>query len=232
MSDSRVPKSIFPFNSYLTTTDNFLQAISSGTTHNWERLGLSTDLADAWHNQLTAWQPLFDLWSSDSTRTKTVVADVHSFIDDFIASSRNTLNLIASSPNAISSDGVVFHLVITADRAKPSHPTMPITATCEVGFERLGGSTMRLSFHETGNSGRPAIVDGADSVQTAVQIGGAEPPNNPDEMTQGLSTHAVVVHGFGPENIGQRLYIFVRFYNTKYPEFAGPWSILYTVMIS
>lgn len=229
---ARVPKNAAEFNDYLLSTDNFLQAISSGIIHNWERLQLSQQNADDWHARRLLWEPLYAKKQDPAQRTKIVNAEVTTFIKDFKIFSANILDKIAGSDNATEADAIMFNVVLSGQQKAPSHPTTPITEQCVISIEPLGGAEFKLSFRTSTDTGKPSLAEGADSVLFALQVGGTAPESADDIEEKVLSTKATLVQSVDTQNIGQRLYIAQRWYHTKYPDLAGPWSTIQNIMIS
>lgn len=229
---TRVPESVAPFNDYLTSTDTFLQAISSGTTKNWERLQLSQQNADDWHAMRQAWDPLYVKKQDPAQLTKIVNAQVQTFIKDFKTFSTNILDKIAASDNATDTDAIIFRVVLSGNKKAPTHPTSPITEQCVLSIASLGGASYKFSFRTGTDTGNPSLADGADSIIIALQVGGTVPENADAIEEKVISTKASFVQNTGTQNIGQRLYIAQRWYHTKYPDLAGPWSNIQSIMIA
>lgn len=234
MANTRISQAIGPFNTYINNTDTFLQQISSGTTHNWERLGLSNDNADEWHSKRLYWRDtLYPKYTDPLQSTKAVKDEVRNFMEEFREFGQPQLNIMAASANATSDDELVFNFKI--GRAAPVHHTEPIAETVEFSIKTLGGGDLRFTCRTASDSSRASIPDGADSVQLAYAIAGKDTPannsgegevptpNDPD-MRRELFTKAQFTFQTGASNVGKRIIVFARWYNTKHPALAGPWS--------
>src|SRR5687767_9899127 len=121
---SRITNIIGLFNAYITSTDDFLQAISTGIIHNWERLGLEAAAAAEWHTRRQAWDILFVKYNDAALSTSIIKTQVHNFIELFREFGNPQLNIMAASPNADETDEAKFNFVITP--AVPTHVTTPI----------------------------------------------------------------------------------------------------------
>lgn len=232
MSTTRVPQKTELFNGYIVTSDNFLQAISSGTTHNWERLELSEANADGWHSRRQEWDNLYSSFINPATHTAIVTEQVNNFKKEFAEYTTNILDKIAASDNATDEDAGIFNVVLSGNHKKPTHPTTPITELCFTTIEPLGGAALKLTFRTNTDTGRPSILPEADSVEIALQKGGTPPENVDDLGERAILTHATHVLQINPDKAGQKLYLACRWYHTKYPQLAGPWSNVITAVIA
>lgn len=240
MSGTRVPETIAEFNSYITTTDDYLQAPATPPT-NATRLGLSAQNQTDWSDKRTAWTALYAKYQDPMQSTSAVKGNVKIFMDDFRAFANPLLNIMAASPNAIHDDEVILHFKI--GKAPAHHQTTPFTDTVQFEAQNLGGGELQFSCRVSSDMHRPSLIEGADSVQVAYQImvpdGGTPPPGGdpiptPDDegMQREIFTHAQFVFNAGVTNVGKRMVVFVRWYNTKHPELAGPWSAVRMIVIA
>jgi len=220
------------FNSYLTSTDTFLQAVAIGTTKNWERLQLSQANADEWHDKRQEWDLLYIKLSTPNLRTKVVNEQAAEFKKAFKELAAGPLSKIAGSDNATAEDAVMFNIVVAGKQKKPSHPVDPITELCFVTIQPLGGASYKLTFRTNADTGRASMAPGANSVEVALQKGGTAPAQVADIEERGVTTRATKVLNIGTDKIGQQLYIACRWYNTKYPNLAGQWSNISVVLIA
>lgn len=244
MGSSRVPETIPPFNNYINSTDDNLQAISSGVIHNWERLGLSSVNASDWHDQRTYWRDtLYPKYSSPATSTSLVKAEVKAFIIEFRKFANPLLDIMAASPNAGTDDEIMFNFKI--GRAPAHHATDPIAGTVVYDAQPLGGGDFKFKCRTAADSSRASLAAGADSVQLGYMVqeksSGPTPPApaddnmpNPNQtgMTKDIFTKATFTFHAEAENVGKTMIVFARWFNTKHPELAGPWSAVRAVVIA
>lgn len=237
MSGNRVPETIAVFNSYIVTTDNYLQALSTGSTtiHNWERLGLSSANASDWHTFKQGWtDTLYPKYQDPLQSTSAVKKQVRDFMTDFKEFAIPLLNIMAASPNATSDDEEVFNFKI--GRAAPSHDTTPIEETVVFDAKPLGGGELKFTCRTASDTHRASLAPGADSVQLAYLIidTGTEINVNPDEekMIKETVTKSSFIKHAGAGNVGKTMVTFARWYNTKHPELAGPWSAMQKIIIA
>jgi len=74
-------------------------------------------------------------------------------------------------------------------------------------------------------SQRAGICAGADSVQYMYAVGTTPPASAEAEgLKAEISTRASFNLDAGSASSGKYLYIYLRWYNTKHPALAGPWS--------
>ena len=243
MSTTRVPQTIPEFNTYINNTDAYLQATDPVTGDlNWKRLGLTNTNASDWSDKRKYWHDtLYPKYSDPLQSTGAVKDAVHNFMSSFRAFSQPLLNIMAASPNATSNDEHVFNFKI--GRANPTHATTPIADTVLFDAKTLGGGQLHFTCRTAADSHRASIAAGADSVQLAYEVtdsGNNNPNPNPGTiptpedkgMVRETFTHAQFTFHAGAVNVGKRLVVFARWFNTKHPELAGPWSAITVVVIA
>ncbi len=238
---SRISETILGFNNYINDTTAYL---ADGTpTTNGIRLGLTTIQVAAWTEKHTVWHDtLYPKYSNPLTSTSSVKTQVKNFMGSFKTLAQPMLNIMAASPNATVDDEEMFNFI--SKRKKPSKPTTPITEQCFCTARALGGSELKLGFRTATDTKRPSLAKEADSVQISYQFidftnnpspgpGEPDPAPTPNdkEMTKEFYTKSQFILTCGMENIGRRVLLFSRWYNTKHPELAGPWSPFLVVLI-
>lgn len=221
---TRIPEGMAPFNAYINNSDDYLQALSAdGVTKNWERLGLTIDMAAKWKDHRVEWRDnLYPVYSNPALRNKTTTKQVNDFRDEFKAIAGPMLNLMAASPNAGAEDEEMLNFVIS--RKKPTHSHTPITDTCFGRFSALGGGEIKVSFTSDTDTKRASLIKGANCVQIAFKIGDTPPAHVLDGTKLDLVPRASYIMDMGADNSGKKLFVYQRWYNSKYPELAGPWS--------
>jgi len=142
------------------------------------------------------------------------------------------LDRIAASPYATIDDFGIFNINGgLLSKSTRSVSTTPISEAVTVTFQVLGGGVVAVKCYSTTGQ-RAAIYDDADCVQFLYIVGSTAPTEaNEDILKKDLSTKATFNMVLGSGNAGKNLYIYFRWYNTKHPELAGPWSSLQTTMI-
>ena len=230
---ARVPTKIGLFNPYIINTDNFLIAISSGVIRNYERLGISVTDKDAWGAFRLEWETvLYPAYSNVDTRTKTINNRVANFKKKFKDFANPVLDIIAASPAGTETDESTFNLVLDRNRKDPSRMTSAIEAQCFGTVKNLGGGEVKGGYRTSSDGSRASLAEGADSVQLAVKVGGPAPANPGDGTTLVLSRKSTFIYSAGMDKAGQRIYIYPRWYNTRYPQFAGPWGEVISLMLT
>ena len=230
---ARIPRSIDEFNKYIVKTSSY---IGQGTpVTNGERVGLLPTEITKWKAFETEWSPLFVLYSDvTNSRTRAIRNNMLQIIDDVIAydQANHILDRIAASPNATLYDLGMFNINGgVLPKTTRSVPTTPITEPVTVTFQPLGGGSITIKCYSTTGQ-RASIYNNADSVEYLYQVG-TTPPVAADEnvLKKGISTKGSFTVALNPDTPGKFLYIYFRWYNTKHPELAGPWSSLQTTMI-
>lgn len=230
MSTTRIPLQPVAFNSYLINTTNYLN--DGNPTKNSDRLGITADEMLKWNSIHEQWQALYPLYiDKPMSRTKAVITQLQSTIEELhtFNKSKHLLDRIASSPNATAVDLEIFN--IKTSTGKKSATTLPIQSAVLAAFQVLGGGSLTVKCRSE-NSQRPGIIAEADSVQMVYMVG-TTPPESADMpgLNKELSSKSTFVLSLGSASSGKSLYIYFRWYNSRHPELAGPWSAMYSTLI-
>ena len=243
MSNSRITDSIPKFNTYINDTDDTLQAISSGAIHNWERLGLTLANANDWHDKRVYLRDtLYPKYSSPAQSTALVKKEVHDFMDSFRTFGNPLLDIMAASPNANGGDEIIFNFKI--GKAPAHHPTTPIDITVVYEGTPLGGGDYKFSCRTPGDGGHGSMAPDADTIQLAYMfIGNSKPippvdgsedvpnPETPGMILCSFTKAIFTLHG-GVANVGKSAVVYLRWYNSKHPDLAGPWSAVKKIVLA
>lgn len=230
---TRIPNSIVSFNTYITTTDDYLLTGTPDT--NATRLGIIASEQQSWTAFRTEWTPLFPQYENKrNSRTMLVTDELHNIIRKTKAfdQEHHILDRIAASPNVTVTDLSTFNIK-SGPLAKKSHtkPTKAITALVVPDISQLGGGELAIKCSNNADS-RVAVLDEANEVEFRYLVGTEAPASMNDPLLQqGASTHARFTLNLGGENGGKTAYLYFRWQNTKYPALAGPWSQLYAILI-
>jgi hypothetical protein len=225
---SRIPRLISTFNTYIHNTSLYLAA---GTpVNNATRLGLTEAEANRWAQLAEEWKPLYLLYS-DKNVSRTIAIKEHllNIIRKTVDFDRKNhiLDRIGASAQATIEDTGEFRIK-KGGTAKKNHtiPQNPITEPVSVSFQPIGGGMIRVKCYGT-TSQRAGIFRKADSVQFLYTVG-KTPPASAEEagLSKDLSSKAIFTLTLGPGSSGNYLYIYFRWYNTRHPKLAGPWSSL------
>ena len=223
---ARMPRGIDPFNNYFTNTVSYLQDGSPKT--NAERLGILPAEQSTFEGFLTEWSPLYAKYSDKKkSRTTSVIDQLHIIIDNVVSydQTNHILDRIAASPNVTVDDLVTFNIKKGILQKSPaSAGSSPISEQVTVAIQSLGGGMMSIKcYSPTGQ--RAGIMEDADSVQYLYQVGGQAPDSaETPGMIKELSPKAVFTLSLGAGSALKNLYIYFRWYDTRHPELAGPWS--------
>ena len=230
---SRIPRLISTFNTYILNTSLYLAA---GTpVNNATRLGLSEAEANRWLALKEEWEPLYKLYCDKNvSRTVLVKEQLLNIIRKTVDFDRKNhiLDRIGSSVRVNVEDTGVFRIK-GGISAKKNHtiPQKPISELVTVIFIPIGGGMVRVKCYGA-TALRAGIFRNADSVQFLYRVGNTPPASADDTgLSKDLSSKAIFTIQLGPDNSGKKLYIYFRWYNTRHPELAGPWSSLNTTLI-
>jgi hypothetical protein len=228
----RIPLTIDKFNPYIRNTNSYFLA---GTPTNAVRLGLTPDEVTKWTSFETKWDTLYSKYSDKKgSRTTSIIDKLNAIITNCrtFNKSNNILNRIASSPNVTIDDLELFGIK-KGELGKTSRSILTSSIT-EMVLPKLhpigGGSISVKCFVAAGKTAH--IIEGANSVQYTYILGSIAPTSaQVTGLVKELSTKARFTLALGAENAEKHLYIFFRWYNTKYPSLAGPWTTVQTTMI-
>ena len=232
-TDARMPRTINEFDKYVRKTTPYLEAGEPKT--NAERLGIQITEVATWKGFQTEWIPLYEKYIDvTNSRTRAVKNNLLLIIDKAVNFDQSVhfLDRIAASPFATIDDLGIFNINRgLIPKSTRSVSTTPISEAVTVTFQVLGGGVVAIKCYSTTGQ-RAAIYGDADCIQFLYVVGNTPPSDtNEDTMKKDLSTKATFNLTFGLGNAGKNLYMYFRWYNTKHPDLAGPWSSLQTTMI-
>ena len=228
----RIPRGIDDCSQYLISTNNYLD---SGTPNNAERLGILPEETVKWKGLTNRYQPLYLLYSDKKNSRTTAVKDqLLSIIDEVtdLDQSCHLLDRIAASPNVTVADMETFNIKKgILQKTTRSVATTPLTNQVAAAIQPIGGGSVTIKCRNISGE-RAGIDEGANCVQYAYVVGDKAPVSADGEnLRREISTKASFVLALGSASSAQSLFIYFRWYNTKHPELAGPWSALMTTLI-
>jgi len=229
----RIPRGIDDCSQYLVSTNNYLYL---GTPSNAERLGILPAEVTQWSNLENRFQPLYRLYiDKKNSRTTAVKDQLLSIIDELtdLDQSCHLLDRIAASSNVTIVDMETFNIKKgVLQKTTRTVAITPLTNQVAAAFQPIGGGSVNIKCRNL-SSERASIDEGADCVQYAFRVGGSAPVSaDAENLRREVSTRASFVLALGSASSAQNLFIYFRWYNTKHPDLAGPWSIMQTMFIS
>ncbi len=228
MSNSRIPVPIAKFNAYIRNTDDY--QLAGGPPTNATRLGISSTDSATWHTDRGAWDILYAKYIDKNQVTPSVKNNVRNFIRDFRIFAIPLIDIMAASAAATQDDANAFNFVLVAKN--PTHRTDQIEDRCYATIISLGGGDIKIKCRTASDTKRSSLAPLADSVQYAWKAGTAAPANETDGTTVATSTKATFILHTGTSSDPRKFYVFVRWFDTKHPELAGPWSVLMVTPIA
>lgn len=226
-----IPRTFGNFNFFIRNTNSYME---EGTPKNSERLGIPVEIATSWKGIEKKWITAYDKYSDRyNLRTQAVNDELRAIMDEAHAfnAENNFLARIAISENVTVTDLETFGIRNgTGPKQSRSTPQTPIINMVEATLKPIGGGSVMVKCYSKGS--RASILDAADSVQYRFIVGSTAPTSAEDtSLDKELSTKASFVLPTGAEKIGMHLFIYFRWYNTKHPDLAGPWSTLQSTII-
>jgi hypothetical protein len=230
ITTSCIPRNKEKFNNYVHSTNIYL---GEGTPPNGKRLNIPEPHMVIWDGILTRWIGHYEKYLDKiNSCTPAVINELNSIIDEahnFDETTHFTAR-IAIADNATQTDFEMFHIPTGSGQKKGRTNQTPITDLVEMVLKPLGGASVSVKCY--GKGSRAAILDGANGVQYRYMVGVAAPTSAADKMLDtDVSSKSTFVLATGASNVGLQLYIYFRWYHTKHPEIAGPWSRLQTVIL-
>ena len=228
----RIPRLIDAFSPYISVTGNYL---ADGTPTNASRLGITEPEVGTWKGFETKWTPLYLKYGDKkNSRTTTVIDQLYEVIENCVAfdQSNHILDRIASSTAATITDLETFNIKSgPLEKTTRSIAVTPISEMVSPTIQPIGGGSVSVKCY-TSTSQRAGICAGADSVQYMYAVGTTPPASAEAEgLKAEISTRASFNLDAGSASSGKYLYIYLRWYNTKHPALAGPWSSMNTTLI-
>ncbi len=235
MASGRVPNTLPEFDVYIKTSINFLTA---GSPNNGTRLGLSAAEITKAQSFLTLWYTgnpaspgAYELHGNPNTKTKGTREQVVKIMKDFTVFISPLLTRMSASASVTRNDLLVLN--IAPPNASRTRRREAISEQVYFTTQPLGGGDVRFSCRTNHDTKRASKAEGADSIQVAFKAGEPAPLTASDSsMKHENFTRSVFTIRAGQTVVGQKLYVFARWYNTKHPELAGPWSPLAQVTLA
>lgn len=257
MANPRIPQSIPAFNSYLNSSDTYLQTIDPSTGNPvYERLTLTASEAGEWHSRRVFWRDtLYPKYIDANQSTKTVKEDVAVFMKSFRLFANPLLDKMASSGAAITADGNALNFVVNRDTSPT--PRGKINDVPYVQITPLGLGEVRVRVRTSEDASRASrhpladgvefkyvIVDNAPVVTNPVPAPGSDTGSN-ETRTGGtgrillpedcpntvVSKKALSNLTLGSAASGKRLNCYARWVNLSNPANNGPWTQLMQTVV-
>lgn len=232
-NSTRIPRGIDEYTDYMGITSSYLTA---GTpTSNGVRLGILPEEITQWGEFGSKTATLYPKYiDKKNSRTTAIRDELLSVINETVAFDKkfHILDRIASSLNATISDLATFNIKsgVTAKSGR-TIPQSPINELVTTTLTPIGGGSIIIKcYSSTGQ--RAGILEPADSVQYHYMVGSTPPTSAEDDSLKlGFSTKGIFTLPTGPGSSGKNLHIYFRWFNSKHPDIAGPWSSLQTTLI-
>ncbi|MBI3500890.1 MAG: hypothetical protein HY063_03765 [Bacteroidetes bacterium] len=222
----------------MTRTTHFLNApsLTSFKGKNWERFNWEETERAQWESFAKTADEWFKLYSNPAVRTtavKNMLVDVQRDTVKY-NQQQKLLDRIASNPNrTVTSDFSLFRIKRGSplEKIKRTVHTASIDEAPMVALKGQGGGAIKVFCRTVTGTGRGHRHKLSNSVLIAYAIG-RTPPASVDACTlKHISTRAKFFLRLDYKERGNRIYLFARWYNTKHPELAGPWSEMHQSVI-
>jgi hypothetical protein len=232
MTNTRVPRIISQFMAYLINTSRYLMRSGGICKTNYERLGLSEEVARQWLSFREQGKELYAQYSAKrEARTPVVTEKMNLLIKTFSEFSSGPLKVIEGSPAATSDDFAMFNIKA---RGSPTRDNTPIRDIPVMGMKALGGGEIELKFRSSTDSKRSSILKTATAVRYYVAITDKDgaPPVTVDGLVFHDSTKAMFILSRGQAARGKFLWVAAQWVNIRQPERNGPISTFSSVFIA
>lgn len=233
ISKSRIPGSINLFDHYMVTVRGYMH--DGNPVTNADRLGITNTEQQTLDALCDEWIPLYALYQNKrSSRTLLVTDQLHAIIQRTKSYDKehHILDRVAASPNVTITDLSTFNIKSDSlSKQNRTKPSKPIELQVVPEIKQIGGGELSIKCNNNFDA-RTAIVEDANEVEFRYLVGNEAPQSMNDPMlNQEASTKARFILKLGAENSGKTAYLYFRWYNSHYPELAGPWTTLQTALI-
>lgn len=231
ITTSCIPRRKENFNNFIRTTNTYLK---EGNPTNAARLNMPDNLLTVWSDYLARWIGPYNKFSDKiNSRTQAVTNELQAIINEArkFDQENHLFARIAIAENATLTDFEVFKIP-TGKRQKQNHGAaqMPITDLVQVVLKPIGGGSVSIKCY--GKGARASLLESANCVQYRYVVGAVAPTSASDKaLEMDISTKGSFILATGAANVGLQLYIYFRWYNTRHPEQAGPWSMIQPVIL-
>lgn len=224
-----VPQKDADFNSFMSTSSTYLNAMTGGVV-NHARLGLLPAEHTQWDAYaITQWPPIWAKIIDPSQKTKAVVDQKDLLKAAILLFMNPLLYRMASVPGVNTTDKNTMRLP-NLTRSKTPRPA--ITTAPNTAMSPLEGAKIMVSNRVDNAETRDHMHPAADALQMVYKIG-SPPPAGPETCTGNfMSSKAKFTFDGGMVNDGQKLYVFTRWVNIAEPAKSGPWCPMEMVTIS
>lgn len=238
MDKSRVPRTLYAFDLYIKRVNNFIATVNPSTLQSHgERLGMTVqeisragDFLAQWHTGNPASRGIYELHTNPDTKTKTTRNTVVNIMREFASFFSPLLTRMSGSSTITEEDYIALNI------GKPNpHRTrnrQPLSETAFAAARAQSGGDVHFSFRTLHDTKRPSKAATADSIELAFKIGTPAPAHVLDGTEKRIFTRASIVLRTGQESEGKKLFYSARWYDTKHPGRAGPWSSIKSVTIA
>ena len=236
--ESRIPRKLNDYVQYMKRTASHLNetAPSPFTGKNWERFYWTETELEQWQSFAEKSENLFLLYSDPANRTTSIKDQLREVQSETVKYNQKQclLNRIASLPHrTVMRDFFTFNIKrgTPLEKTKRTVHISSIEEQPMAQLKSIGGGIVKVACRTLHGSGRPHRHKLANSVQVAFSIGQKPPKDVQRCSRQHLSSQAKFFLRLDLTDQGKYIYFFARWYNTRHPELAGPWSGVYSAMI-
>ena len=236
---SRIPKNFEKYYQYMFRTANYLLKPSpepfSGI--NWQRFNWTEVELQNWLSLSEKAKEYYMLYSSPLSRTATVIKNFKETRERTAQYNRARclLDRIASNPNVtVFSDYSVFNIKrgSPGEKIKRTRHKTPINEQVFFSLRPRGGGVIEVRCRTFTGARRPHRHKIANCVQVAMTIGSRYPKSVNECSEREVFSRAKFFLRLPLSEQGKMLFVYARWYNTSYPELAGPWSGLNNSVIT
>jgi hypothetical protein len=234
MSDTRILEALSDFDTYIKTVIAFLQG-SSGTSTNGERLGLTTTEIAAAADFLTKWftgdadnPGAYELHTNPATKGKTSRLAVLRIMAGFRKLFNPFLNRMSGSANITPNDRLIFKIAppVTTYHKNKTQIKDEIYAL----IKATGSGNINIMCRTEHEASRGSLPDDSDGVEVVWSLGTPPETAHNAQFKLYFSKSKFTINA-GLDNSGKKIYLYVRWINSKHPEIAGNWSMQYSSLI-
>ena len=195
---------------------------------NKARLGVSDDRVTSAQDLLTQWNTTYPLAKNPATSTKTLIQDKDGLINDIEDALREIYGDIPAS------------VLTTTDRntlnlKERDAITTPRPVINDAAFSKIKsneGARMEFILRTDADATRASRHPDSDGAEIVYTIGTTAPASPADCNKTIFTSKAKGTFDLGVENAGKKVFGFVRWKNNSDNTKSGPWSQMFSAVIS
>ena len=234
---SRIPRTIAEFDSYIGTTNRYLQKEielpDNSLLANYKRLSLPDSAINQWKAFSREWEELFVLYSDKNESRTTASRDkLQDVKKRFIAFASSWLDTIGPPAASISDMEVLRIKKGALHKAKHTQRMAPIAESPVLNLISLGGAHILVRCLKSNLTKRAGILPGATAVELCYAVTASKKIKHKNLVHHHISTKGFFTLVLDMKGKGKTLFVSARWLVLNRPSLNGPWSEMITTVVA